>query len=85
MHTDRFTPLDAATLLRWMRHDLRNGQLFGIDRRLFFMPKPDDPFRWKRPSASPPDRMPSSPRTSCPHGCAARGTSNSRPYRCSTS
>ena len=48
MHTDRFTPLDAATLLRWMRHDLRNGQLFGIDRRLFFMPKPDDPFRMER-------------------------------------
>ena len=22
MHTDRFTPLDAATLLRWMQHDL---------------------------------------------------------------
>ena len=48
MHTDRFTPLDAATLLRWMRHDLRNGQMFGIDGRLFFMPKPDDPFRMER-------------------------------------
>ena len=21
MHTDRFTPLDAATLLRWMQHE----------------------------------------------------------------
>lgn len=30
MHTDRFTPLDAATLLRWMQHDLPNKQLFGI-------------------------------------------------------
>lgn len=48
MHTDRFTPLDAATLLRWMQHDLPNKQLFGIDRELFFMPKPDDPFRMER-------------------------------------
>ena len=48
MHTDRFTPLDAATLLRWMQHDLPNKQLFGIDRELFFMPKPDDPFRMDR-------------------------------------
>lgn len=48
MHTDRFTPLDAATLLRWMRHDLPNKQLFGIDRGLFFMPERDDPFRMER-------------------------------------
>ena len=48
MHTDRFTPLDAATLLRWMQHDLPNTQLFGIGRELFFMPKPDDPFRMER-------------------------------------
>ena len=48
MHTDRFTPLDAATLLRWMQHDLPNKQLFDIDRELFFMPKPDDPFRMER-------------------------------------
>lgn len=48
MHTDRFTPLDAATLLCWMQHDLPNKQLFGIDRELFFMPKPDDPFRMER-------------------------------------
>ena len=48
MHTDRFTPLDAATLLRWMQHDLPNKQLFGIGRELFFMPKPDDPFRMER-------------------------------------
>ena len=48
MHTDRFTPRDAATLLRWMQHDLPNKQLFGIDRELFFMPKPDDPFRMER-------------------------------------
>lgn len=48
MHTDRFTPLDAATLLRWIQHDLPNKQLFGIDRELFFMPKPDDPFRMER-------------------------------------
>lgn len=48
MHTDRFTPLDAATLLRWMQHDLPNKQLFGIGRELFFIPKPDDPFRMER-------------------------------------
>ena len=48
MHTDRFTPLDAATLLCWMQHDLPNKQLFGIGRELFFMPKPDDPFRMER-------------------------------------
>ena len=48
MHTDCFTPLDAATLLRWMQHDLPNKQLFGIGRELFFMPKPDDPFRMER-------------------------------------
>lgn len=48
MHTDPFTPLDAATLLRWMQHDLPNKQLFGIGRELFFMPKPDDPFRMER-------------------------------------
>ncbi len=48
MHTDRFAPLDATTLLRWIQHDLPNGQLFGIDRRLFFMPKPGDPFRMER-------------------------------------
>lgn len=48
MHTDRFTPLDAATLLRWMQHDLPNKQLFGIGRELFLMPKPDDPFRMER-------------------------------------
>lgn len=48
MHTDRFTPLDAATLLRWMQHDLPNKQLFGIGLELFFMPKPDDPFRMER-------------------------------------
>ena len=35
MHTDLFTPLDAATLLRWMQHDLPNKQLFGIGRELF--------------------------------------------------
>ncbi len=48
MHTDRFTPLDAATLLRWMRHDLPNKQLFGIGRGLFFMPEQGDPFRMER-------------------------------------
>ena len=31
-----------------MQHDLPNKQLFGIDRELFFMPKPDDPFRMER-------------------------------------
>ena len=92
MHTDRFTPLDAATLLRWMQHDLPNKQLFGIDRELFFMPKPDDPFRMERygkvletplgVAAGPHTQL---ARTSCPRGCAALGISNSRPCRCSTS
>ena len=31
-----------------MQHDLPNKQLFGIGRELFFMPKPDDPFRMER-------------------------------------
>ena len=92
MHTDRFTPLDAATLLRWMQHDLPNKQLFGIGRELFFMPKPDDPFRMERygkvletPLGVPPVRIRSLPRISCPRGCAALGISNSRQCRCSTS
>ena len=48
MSTDCFHCLDAATLLRWMLHDLDHGTLFGIDKSLFFMPKPHDPFRMER-------------------------------------
>ena len=48
MHTDRFSPLRASTLLRWMQHDLPRGRMFGIDRKLFFMPSPEDPFRMER-------------------------------------
>ena len=33
MHTDRFTPLNAAVLLRWMRDGLARGDVFGIPPR----------------------------------------------------
>lgn len=48
MHTDRFTPLNAAVLLRWMRDGLARGEVFGIPQGLFFLPRPDDPFRMER-------------------------------------
>ena len=47
MHSD-FVPLGVQTLFRWMQHDLPNGELFGIDNSLFFIPKLDDPFRMER-------------------------------------
>lgn len=48
MHTDRFTPLNAAVLLRWMLDGLARGDVFGIPKGLFFMPRRDDPFRMER-------------------------------------
>ena len=48
MHTDRFTPLNAAVLLRWMRDGLARGDVFGIPQGLFFLPRRDDPFRMDR-------------------------------------
>lgn len=48
MSTDRFRCIDAKTLLQWMLHDFSNGELFGIDKSLFFHPETSDPFRMER-------------------------------------
>lgn len=48
MHTDRFAPLNARALLRWMLDGLGKGECFGIGRELFFTPRPGDPFRMER-------------------------------------
>ncbi len=48
MHCDRFHCTDADVLLRWMLRDLEQGEIFGIAKQLFFMPKVTDAFRMRR-------------------------------------
>lgn len=39
-------PIDK--LVKWILSDLKNGQVFGFSRELFFIPKENHPFRFKR-------------------------------------
>ena len=46
--TDRFCCIEAKKLLSWMLHDLKRGELFGIDQGLFFLPEAGQPYRMER-------------------------------------
>ncbi|CAM2059787.1 putative selenate reductase [Desulfovibrionales bacterium] len=45
MQRDHFFPLDPERLLAWILADLEHGKIFDIPAELFFVPRPDDPFR----------------------------------------
>lgn len=46
--SDRLFPLSIAALARWIQAGEKQGSLFGIDKKLFFEPKENDPFRTER-------------------------------------
>ena len=47
--SDRFRPVSMAQLTAWIFKELaQNDSIFGIPRRAFFVPKPDDPFRLQK-------------------------------------
>ena len=48
MANDRFWTCDLETLLKWALAGEEQGEIFGIHKNLFFVPKPDDPFRMGR-------------------------------------
>jgi putative selenate reductase len=48
MRSDKFWPCDIETLLRWVLEEEKSGQIFGISKDLFFVPREDDPFRMRR-------------------------------------
>jgi putative selenate reductase len=48
MSSDKFCPCDIETLLRWVLEEEKDGQIFGIRKDLFFVPRSKDPFRTRR-------------------------------------
>ena len=48
MSSDKFWPCDIETLLAWVLEEENHGQIFGIPRDLFFVPREDDFFRMRR-------------------------------------
>ncbi len=48
MSSDKFWGCDIETLLRWILEEEKQGQILGIDKALFFVPQPSDPFRMHR-------------------------------------
>ena len=48
MSSDRFHGCDITTLLKWVLAEEKQGQVFGIPRALFFVPRESDPFRMFR-------------------------------------
>jgi putative selenate reductase len=48
MKPDKFWPCDIETLLRWIMEEEKHGQIFGIQKELFFIPQETDPFRMRR-------------------------------------
>ena len=45
---DRLYPVSLQHLIKWMLAELKNDQLFGIHKDLFFTPRETDPFRMQR-------------------------------------
>ncbi len=39
MRSDRFWPCDIETLLKWILEEEKHGQIFGIQKDLFFIPQ----------------------------------------------
>ena len=48
MSGDKFWGCDIATLLRWILEEEKQGQIFGIRKELFFIPRETDPYRIRR-------------------------------------
>ncbi len=48
MANDKFCRCDIETLLEWILEEEKQGQIFGITKELFFVPKETDPFRMHR-------------------------------------
>ncbi|MGB5985927.1 MAG: putative selenate reductase subunit YgfK [Desulfobacterales bacterium] len=48
MTSDKLWGCDIVTLLKWVLEDEQKGQIFGIHKDLFFVPKTSDPFRMQR-------------------------------------
>ena len=46
--SDNFTPYSIEKLLQWILAEEKQGQIFGIRRELFFVPRSDDVFRMTR-------------------------------------
>jgi putative selenate reductase len=46
--SDKFTPYSIEKLLQWILSEEKQGQIFGIRKELFFVPRPDDVFRMTR-------------------------------------
>ncbi len=42
--SDRFTCCPIDKLLQWILEEEKQGQIFGIRKELFFVPRRDDPF-----------------------------------------
>jgi putative selenate reductase len=48
MSSDKFWGCKIETLLKWILEEEKQGQVFGIPKELFFVPRPTDPFRMHR-------------------------------------
>ena len=48
MSSDKFWGCKIETLLKWILAEEKQGQIFGIPKELFFVPRPTDPFRLRR-------------------------------------
>ncbi len=48
MSSDKFWPCGIETLLRWILEEEKHGQIFGIRKELFFIPRETDPFQMRR-------------------------------------
>ena len=48
MRSDKFWCCDIERLLRWILEEEKTGQIFGISKELFFVPRETDPFRMRR-------------------------------------
>jgi putative selenate reductase len=46
--SDKFFCCPIEKLLQWILEEEKQGQIFGIHQELFFVPRPDDPFKMKR-------------------------------------
>ena len=46
--SDKFTCCSIQKLLQWILAEEKQGQIFGISERVFFIPKKNDVFRMKR-------------------------------------
>ena len=46
--TDKFSPCNIVKLLQWILSEEKQGQVFGIRKELFFVPRSDDVFRMTR-------------------------------------